>query len=84
MPLVVAGLVPAASLIIFVAGTSCLFLAFLGALAARVGGASVRPSDTYAPLSGGACHGTTAAVGFVFGTSYRPVEIAGGAIPPRS
>ena len=67
MPLIITALVPAASLIIFVAGTSLLFLAFLGALAARVGGASIRPSNT-CHLLGGACHGTTAAVGFVFGT----------------
>jgi vacuolar iron transporter family protein len=44
MPLIVTALVPAASLIVFVAGTSLLFLALLGAVAARVGGASVVPS----------------------------------------
>ena len=41
MPLLVTALVPEASLIIFVSGTSLLFLALLGALAARVGGAGV-------------------------------------------
>ena len=44
MPLFTAALAPGASLIIFVSGTSLLFLALLGALAARAGGASVMPS----------------------------------------
>src|SRR6202030_805821 len=41
MPRFVAALAPEARLIIFVSGTSLLFLAFLGALAARAGGAGV-------------------------------------------
>jgi vacuolar iron transporter family protein len=42
MPLIVSAVAPEPILIIFVAGTS--FLALLGALAARVGGASVTQS----------------------------------------
>ena len=42
MPLVVAASTPEASLTIFVSGTSLLFLALLGALAARAGGARQR------------------------------------------
>ena len=68
MPLIITALVPAASLIIFVAGTSLLFLALLGALAARVGGASVTPSAIRVTFWGALAMGTTAAVGFVFGT----------------
>ena len=68
MPLIITALVPAASLILFVAGTSLLFLALLGALAARVGGASVTPSAIRVTFWGALAMGTTAAVGFVFGT----------------
>ena len=68
MPLIITALAPAASLIIFVAGTSLLFLALLGALAARVGGARVTPSATRVTFWGALAMGTTAAVGFVFGT----------------
>ena len=42
MPLLVTALAPAAILIPLVAGTSLLFLALLGGLAARAGGAGVR------------------------------------------
>jgi VIT1/CCC1 family predicted Fe2+/Mn2+ transporter len=68
MPLIITALVPAASLILFVAGTSLLFLALLGALAARVGGASVTPSAIRVTFWGALAMGTTAGVGFVFGT----------------
>jgi VIT1/CCC1 family predicted Fe2+/Mn2+ transporter len=44
MPLIVTAAAPGASLSLFVAGTSLLFLALLGALAARAGGAKVAPS----------------------------------------
>ena len=44
MPLIVSALAPAGTLIILVSGTSLVFLALLGALAARAGGASVTPS----------------------------------------
>jgi vacuolar iron transporter family protein len=44
MPLIVSALAPEATLIVLVSGTSLVFLALLGALAARAGGASVTPS----------------------------------------
>ena len=68
MPLAITAVVPAATLIIFVAGTSLLFLALLGALAARVGGASVTPSAIRVTFWGALAMGTTAGVGFLFGT----------------
>jgi VIT1/CCC1 family predicted Fe2+/Mn2+ transporter len=41
MPLLVTAIAPAAGLILLVSGTSLVFLALLGGLAARAGGASV-------------------------------------------
>jgi VIT1/CCC1 family predicted Fe2+/Mn2+ transporter len=68
MPLLITALAPQASLIIFVSGTSLLFLALLGALAARVGGASVTPSVIRVTFWGALAMGVTAGVGVFFGT----------------
>jgi len=68
MPLFITALAPGASLIIFVSGTSLLFLALLGALAARAGGASVIPSIIRVTLWGALAMGITAGVGVLFGT----------------
>ena len=68
MPLIIAALVPAASLIIFVAGTSLMFLPVLGALATHVGGASVTPSAIRVAFWGALAMATTAVVGFLSGT----------------
>jgi vacuolar iron transporter family protein len=68
LPLIVTALVPAPILIVFVAGTSLLFLALLGALAARVGGARVTPSAIRVTFWGALAMATTAGVGFLFGT----------------
>ena len=68
MPLVITTVVPAASLIIWVAGTSLLFLALLGALAASVGGARVAPSVMRVMFWGALAMGVTAGVGVLFGT----------------
>jgi VIT1/CCC1 family predicted Fe2+/Mn2+ transporter len=68
MPLFTTALAPEASLIIFVSGTSLLFLAFLGALAARAGGASVIPSIIRVTFWGALAMGITAGVGVLFGT----------------
>lgn len=68
MPLCVTTLSPEASLIIFVSGTSLLFLALLGALAARAGGASVMPSIIRVTFWGALAMGITAGVGVLFGT----------------
>jgi vacuolar iron transporter family protein len=80
MPLIITALVPAASLIIFVAGTSLLFLAFLGAFAARVGGASVTSSAIRVSFWGRLPWGRRQPSGSCSEPSYRPVEIDGGAV----
>ena len=46
MPLLVAALTPEAGMIYSVSGTSLLFLALLGGLAARAGGADMIPGAT--------------------------------------
>ena len=68
MPLFITALAPEASLIVFVSGTSLLFLALLGALAARAGGASVMPSIIRVTFWGALAMGITAGVGVLFGT----------------
>ena len=67
MPLIVTALAPEANLIIFVTGTSLLFLALLGGLAARAGGASVMPSIIRVTFWGALAMGITAGVGVLFG-----------------
>ena len=68
MPLIVSALAPEATLIILVSGTSLVFLALLGALAARAGGASVTPSIIRVTFWGALAMGITAGVGALFGT----------------
>jgi len=68
LPLVVAALVPDANLIVVVSGTSLVFLAVLGALAARVGGAAVLPGTIRVTFWGALAMGITAGVGALFGT----------------
>jgi vacuolar iron transporter family protein len=68
MPLFTTAFAPGASLIIFVSGTSLLFLALLGALAARAGGARVMPSIIRVTFWGALAMGITAGVGVLFGT----------------
>jgi VIT1/CCC1 family predicted Fe2+/Mn2+ transporter len=68
MPLFITALAPGGSLIIFVSGTSLLFLALLGAFAARAGGASVIPSIIRVTFWGALAMGITAGVGVLFGT----------------
>ena len=69
MPLLVTAVAPTAGLIPLVAGTSLLFLAFLGGLAARVGGASVRLGAIRVTFWGALAMAVTAAVGALFGTT---------------
>ena len=69
MPLLVTAVAPAASLIPLVAGTSLLFLAFLGGLAARVGGASMRLGAGRVTFWGALAMAVTAGVGALFGTA---------------
>jgi len=68
MPLTVSAVAPEASLIIFVSGTSLIFPALLGALAARAGGAGVMPSVIRVTFWGALAMGVTAGVGVLFGT----------------
>jgi VIT1/CCC1 family predicted Fe2+/Mn2+ transporter len=68
MPLLVTALVPEESLIVFVSGTSLLFLALLGALAARAGGAGIASGAIRVTFWGALAMGMTAAVGALFGT----------------
>jgi VIT1/CCC1 family predicted Fe2+/Mn2+ transporter len=69
MPLLVTALAPAASLMIVVSGTSLLFLALLGGLAARAGGASVASGAMRVMFWGALAMGITAGVGALFGTA---------------
>jgi VIT1/CCC1 family predicted Fe2+/Mn2+ transporter len=68
MPLLVTALAPEPNLIILVSGTSLLFLALLGALAARAGGARVMAGAIRVTFWGALAMGVTAGVGALFGT----------------
>ncbi len=68
MPLLTVLLAPAAYLISVVAGTSLLFLAILGGLAAFAGGAKVPRSVLRVTFWGAMAMALTAAVGAIFGT----------------
>lgn len=68
MPLVTILIAPAASLIPVVAGTSLVFLAILGGLAAIAGGANVPRSVWRVSFWGATAMALTAAVGAMFGT----------------
>jgi VIT1/CCC1 family predicted Fe2+/Mn2+ transporter len=68
MPLVVALIAPDAALIPLISGTSLLFLAFLGGLAAHAGGASVRLGAWRVTFWGALAMALTAGVGALFGT----------------
>jgi VIT1/CCC1 family predicted Fe2+/Mn2+ transporter len=69
MPLVVAFIAPDAALIPLISGTSLLFLAFLGGLAAHAGGASVRLGALRVTFWGALARALTAGVGAIFGTA---------------
>jgi vacuolar iron transporter family protein len=68
MPLFAAAVVPQSTLIPVVSGTSLVFLAILGGVAARVGGASVATGAMRVTFWGALAMGMTAAVGALFGT----------------
>jgi VIT1/CCC1 family predicted Fe2+/Mn2+ transporter len=67
MPLVVTVLAPGANLIFVVSGTSLLFLASLGALAARAGGASVTIGAVRVTCWGALAMAVTAGIGALVG-----------------
>jgi VIT1/CCC1 family predicted Fe2+/Mn2+ transporter len=68
LPLGVAAITPGAKLLYLVAGTSLLFLAALGALAARVGGARVLVGTIRVTFWGALAMAVTAGVGALFGS----------------
>jgi VIT1/CCC1 family predicted Fe2+/Mn2+ transporter len=68
MPLLITELAPEANLIPFVAGTSLAFLAILGGLAARAGGAGVTVGAIRVTFWGALAMAVTAGVGALFGT----------------
>lgn len=67
LPLTVAALAPATTLGIWVSGTSLVFLATLGAMAAKTGGASAPVAAWRVCFWGGLAMAVTAAAGIVFG-----------------
>ena len=69
LPLLVALLVPSGMLMYGLAGSSLLFLALLGWVSARAGGAPVFPSVWRVSFWGALAMGLTAAVGALFGVS---------------
>jgi VIT1/CCC1 family predicted Fe2+/Mn2+ transporter len=68
MPLLTVAVAPEGTLIPLVAGTSLVFLALLGGLAARVGGASMVVGALRVTFWGALAMGITAGVGSLFGT----------------
>jgi len=67
MPLLVTAMAPAGGLIPLVSGTSLLFLALLGGLAARAGGAAVMLGAMRVTFWGALAMALTAGVGSLFG-----------------
>jgi vacuolar iron transporter family protein len=69
LPLLVTALGPEESLIYLVSGTSLLFLAVLGGMAARVGGADVKVGAMRVTFWGALTMAITSGVGTLFGTA---------------
>jgi VIT1/CCC1 family predicted Fe2+/Mn2+ transporter len=69
LPLLIVLLVPISALMWAVSGSSLLFLALLGSLAARVGGASVMTAAARVTFWGALAMALTAGVGTVFGVT---------------
>jgi VIT1/CCC1 family predicted Fe2+/Mn2+ transporter len=68
LPLLVTVMAPAAGLIPIVSGTSLVFLALLGGLAARAGGAGVTMGAIRVTFWGALAMAVTAGIGSLFGT----------------
>ena len=68
LPLLVSAITPAAGLIPLVSGTSLVFLALLGGVAARAGGAGVTVGAIRVTFWGALAMALTAGVGALFGT----------------
>ena len=69
LPLLVTAMAPPASLVPLVSGTSLVFLALLGGLAARAGGAGVAMGAMRVTFWGALAMALTAGVGSLFGTA---------------
>lgn len=69
LPLIVTALVSASSLIPAVSGASLAFLAVLGGVSARIGGANAVKGALRVTFWGALAMGITAAVGALFGTA---------------
>ena len=69
LPLVVTAVAPAQDLMAWVSGTSLVFLAVLGVVAARAGGAPVLAGAWRVTFWGALAMGITAAVGSLFGAT---------------
>jgi VIT1/CCC1 family predicted Fe2+/Mn2+ transporter len=69
LPLLVTAIAPEANLIPLVSGTALLFLALLGALAARAGGAGMTQGAMRVTFWGALAMAVTAGVGALFGTA---------------
>ena len=69
LPLAVTALAPAQGLMAWVSGTSLVFLAVLGVVAAQVGGAPVLAGAWRVTSWGALAMGITAAVGSLFGAT---------------
>ena len=67
LPLLVTSLAPASGLISLVAGTSLVFLALLGGVAARTGGARIMTGAIRVAFWGAMAMAVTAGVGALFG-----------------
>ena len=68
LPLLVTAIAPAKGLIPLVSGTSLLFLAILGGLAARAGGAGLATGAARVTFWGAMAMALTAGIGALFGT----------------
>jgi VIT1/CCC1 family predicted Fe2+/Mn2+ transporter len=68
MPILAIALAPQVSLIPIVAGASLVFLALLGGVAARAGGASITIGAARVMFWGALAMAVTAGVGWLFGT----------------
>jgi VIT1/CCC1 family predicted Fe2+/Mn2+ transporter len=67
MPLMITAVAPTAGLIPFVAASSLVLLALLGAVSARVGGAGVMAATLRVTFWGGLAMAVTAGIGWLFG-----------------
>jgi VIT1/CCC1 family predicted Fe2+/Mn2+ transporter len=68
LPLVVAALVPVQTALVVIPATTLVFLASLGAIAARAGGAAVGVAAARVTFWGALAMAATAAIGQIFGT----------------